>query len=446
MTDPTLTSADPDRPRRPDAAASVAGSPAWRCRNCGLAQPLGLAYVCPACFGPLEVDYDYAVVAATLTREAIAGARPASGATSSCCRSRRRRRGRCRSARRRCSPPIGWRPILGVERLWIKDDTRNPSLSLQGPRRRHRRGPRRRVRRRGAGLRLDRQPGRRDGGRRGRGRAAGLRLHPGRPRAGQGRPRAGLRRDGRPDRWHLRRRQPAVPGGRRRDRLGLRQHQPPAVLRRGLEDPRLRDRRVARLALARTSSSAPVASGAMFTRVARGFEELAELGLIERRPIRFVGGQAAGCAPGRDGLRARARTSSSRSASPTRSSARWPSATRPTAATRSSWRATAAARSRRSTDERHRGRRSATSPGSRASIPETAGGVTLGAVAAARRRGVIRDGDEVVALLTGQRPQDARRADARPRRRTPGPARPARSRPVIRPSLSAFEAWLEGAA
>ncbi len=40
----------------------------------------------------------------------------------------------------------------------------------------------------------------------------------------------------------------------------------------------------------------------MFTRVARGFEELAELGLIERRPIRFVGGQAAGCAPGRDGL------------------------------------------------------------------------------------------------------------------------------------------------
>src|SRR4029077_17280836 len=42
---------------------------------------------------------------------------------------------------------------------------------------------------------------------------------------------------------------------------------------------------------------APVASGAMFTRVARGFEELADLGLIERRPIRFVGGQAAGCAP-----------------------------------------------------------------------------------------------------------------------------------------------------
>ena len=33
--------------------------------------------------------------------------------------------------------------------------------------------------------------------------------------------------------------------------------------------------------------------------------------------------------------------------------------------------------------------------------PETAGGVTLAAAAAARRRGIIRDGDEVVALVTG---------------------------------------------
>jgi threonine synthase len=32
---------------------------------------------------------------------------------------------------------------------------------------------------------------------------------------------------------------------------------------------------------------------------------------------------------------------------------------------------------------------------------ETAGGVTIGAVEAARARGVIRDGDEVVAILSG---------------------------------------------
>jgi threonine synthase len=47
-----------------------------RCRNCGDRQPLGLSYVCPSCFGPLEVDYDYGAVATTLTREAIASRAP----------------------------------------------------------------------------------------------------------------------------------------------------------------------------------------------------------------------------------------------------------------------------------------------------------------------------------------------------------------------------------
>ena len=43
---------------------------------------------------------------------------------------------------------------------------------------------------------------------------------------------------------------------------------------------------------------APIASGAMFTKLAKGFDELAAVGLIDRRtPVRFVGGQAAGCAP-----------------------------------------------------------------------------------------------------------------------------------------------------
>ena len=41
----------------------------------------------------------------------------------------------------------------------------------------------------------------------------------------------------------------------------------------------------------------PIASGALFTKLAKGFDELAAVGLIERTPVRFVGGQAAGCAP-----------------------------------------------------------------------------------------------------------------------------------------------------
>ena len=81
--------------------------------------------------------------------------------------------------------------------------------------------------------------------------------------------------------------------------------------------------------------------------------------------------------------------------------------------------------------------------------PETAGGVTLAAVAAARRRGVIADGDEVVALLTGNglKTPDARTLGLAPGALEGGRARPGEPglAPVIRPSLSAFEAWLEGA-
>ena len=74
--------------------------------------------------------------------------------------------------------------------------------------------------------------------------------------------------------------------------------------------------------------------------------------------------------------------------------------------------------------------------------PETAGGVTIAAAQAARERGVIRDGDEVVVLLTGNglKTPDAATFDveALPARRgRPGLA------PVIPGRFSAFEAWYE---
>ena len=125
-TDPAAADPDHHPARRP------AASPAWRCRNCGLAQPLAVAYVCPACFGPLEVTYDYGVVARDADpRRDRRHDRPASGAISSCCRSRRPRPGRCRSGRRRWSPPIDSARPSGSTACWIKDDTRNPSLSFK---------------------------------------------------------------------------------------------------------------------------------------------------------------------------------------------------------------------------------------------------------------------------------------------------------------------------
>ena len=54
---------------------------------------------------------------------------------------------------------------------------------------------------------------------------------------------------------HLRRRQPPVHGAVRDAALGVRQRQPEALLLAGLEDPRLRDRRAARLGRSRTGSS-----------------------------------------------------------------------------------------------------------------------------------------------------------------------------------------------
>ena len=42
---------------------------------------------------------------------------------------------------------------------------------------------------------------------------------------------------------------------------------------------------------------APIASGAMFTKVHQGFGELLELGLVEGTQPRLVGGQAEGCSP-----------------------------------------------------------------------------------------------------------------------------------------------------
>ena len=89
-------------------------------------------------------------------------------------------------------------------------------------------------------------------------------------------------------------------------RLGVREHQHAAVLRRGLEDARLRDRRAARLELP-DRFVVPIASGSLFTKIARGFDEWIEIGLVEgaragdeRRPGERL-------LAGRDGVRRRRR-------------------------------------------------------------------------------------------------------------------------------------------
>ena len=102
-----------------------------RCRECGRTYPAEALHVCDFCFGPLEVTYDYDRVAATMTRARVeAGPRsiwryadllPVADAS-----------------------PVdlgaGFTPLvradrlaaeLGLGELWIKDDTANPTGSFK---------------------------------------------------------------------------------------------------------------------------------------------------------------------------------------------------------------------------------------------------------------------------------------------------------------------------
>jgi threonine synthase len=105
-----------------------------RCRECGESEPLAASHVCGFCFGPLEVVYDEERVASQVSRERIA-AGPAS------------------LWRYADLLPVlsdapalqvdlgtGWTPLrpahrlgerLGIDDLWLKDDTRNPSGSFK---------------------------------------------------------------------------------------------------------------------------------------------------------------------------------------------------------------------------------------------------------------------------------------------------------------------------
>ena len=104
---------------------------ALRCRECEREYPLDPIFFCEFCFGPLEVDYDYEAIAGVMTRESIA-AGPASlwryAELLPC------------DAEYNVDLGTGFTPLLraerlgealGLERLWIKNDTVNPTWSFK---------------------------------------------------------------------------------------------------------------------------------------------------------------------------------------------------------------------------------------------------------------------------------------------------------------------------
>jgi threonine synthase len=99
------------------------------CRECGARQPLGPFYACQECFGPLEVGYDYPHV----TREQIAAGpkniwryQPLLPVPEDITGSRSTEPGFTRLVR-----ADNLARELGLRRLWVKDDSGNPTHSFK---------------------------------------------------------------------------------------------------------------------------------------------------------------------------------------------------------------------------------------------------------------------------------------------------------------------------
>ena len=309
---------------------------ALKCKECQTTYPLEARFVCERCFGPLEVSY-------TLPDADPGRAQAPDPGGPAHDLALRRLPARCEGPAR-SALPTGWTPLvkadrlaaqLGLGELYIKNETANPTHSFKD---------------RVVSVALARarelgfdtlacashgQPRqRRRRARRGR-RAARLRADPARPRGAEGPRHRRLRRADRRRHGQLRRRQPALHRGLgRAAELGVREHQHAPVLRRGLQDARVRDRRAARLGAAgpdRRPDRLRLAvheDRARLPGVHRRRASSPARSRHERRPGR-------GLLAGRHGVR-RGHTTSAARSSRTRSPSRWRSATPPTARTRSS--------------------------------------------------------------------------------------------------------------
>ncbi len=395
---------DPDAATAPRAAAdsdrepSASGVLGLRCRGCGAIQPLGVAYVCDRCFGPLGVAYDLAALRGTVTHADIA-ARPAG-----IWRYRELLPVEDVPAR---SLAVGSTPLVdaarlagavGVDRLWLKDDTRNPTLSFKD-----RAVAVATARAVGFGLPVlaCASTGNLAGATAASAAAAGLRslvvipadLEPAKVEHALAYGAAVLPIEGTYDDVNRLCLEIADETGWGFVNVNLRPFYAEGSKTLAFEIAEQLGWRTPDVVVC------PIASGALFTKLAEGFDQLAEIELIERRPVRFVGAQAAGCAPV-----ATAWSEGASSVRPVRepdtivrslaigSPADGLEAVEQARATGGSIEAVtddvAAAAIRRTAELE-------------GIYGETAVGVTVAAVESARRRGVIREGDEVVALLTG---------------------------------------------
>jgi threonine synthase len=409
-----MTLETPTRPGAPaDDPATTAPSHirGLRCRACGRPEALGPSFVCVACFGPLEIEYDHDVARERLTREVIAARAPgiwrylellpvaqaperglAVGSTAL-----------VRADRLARDLDLGTGTTLR-----LKDDTRNPTLSFKD-----------RVVAVAAARAVEfgfdtlacASTGNLAGATAAAAAAAGLRafvfvpadLEPAKIDHALAYGATVIRVDGTYDDINRLSLEIADEEGWAFVNVNLRPFYAEGSKTIAFEIAEQLGWRLPDVIVG------PIASGSMFTKIAKGFDELVEIGLVERKDVRFVGGQPEGCAPvatafaeGVDEIRpVRTPDTIVRSlaiGSPADGGYALELARRTGGSIESIPDATTASAIRRvAADE--------------GIFVETAGGVTVAAVEAARARGVIRDGDEVVAILSGNgvKTPDARR-------------------------------------
>ena len=291
LTPTTAASAAPSS--TPPASNHVVG---LRCRACGTDAVLGPNFVCFACFGPLEVGYDLDVARRALTRDVIAARPPgiwrylellpvsavpvrglAVGSTA-------------------LVPADRLGAELGVDRLWLKDDTRNPTLSFKDR-------PVALAAARAVEFGFDTlacaSTGNLAGATAAAAAALGLRafvfvpadLEPAKIDHALGYGATVVRVDGTYDDINRLSLEIADEEGWAFVNVNLRPFYAEGSKTLAFEIAEQLGWRLPDVIVA------PIASGSLFTKIARGIRELVEIGLVEPREVRFVGGQPAGCSP-----------------------------------------------------------------------------------------------------------------------------------------------------
>ena len=136
MTQATTTHVDPylsegtSPPHAPENAF-VPGYAGLRCRACGTPHETGPLFVCTRCFGPLEPTYDLPAIAKRVSRSTF-DARPADlWRFAELLPLDRIPTAGLRVPVSPLTPAPRLARRLGLERLWIKDDSRNPTLSFK---------------------------------------------------------------------------------------------------------------------------------------------------------------------------------------------------------------------------------------------------------------------------------------------------------------------------